>query len=77
MMKTTTFTSPYDGHITHLSIFEAHNAKATLLIVHGMAEHRVRYDAFAKYLSQNNINVYTMDLRGHNESLEDNTLGYS
>lgn len=77
MMKTTTFTSPYDGHITHLSIFEAHNATATLLIVHGMAEHRVRYDAFAKYLSQNNINVYTMDLRGHNESLEDNTLGYS
>lgn len=45
-----------------------------MIIVHGLAEHAKRYDSFATYLNKQNINVFSMDLRGHGDSL-DNGLG--
>ncbi len=47
------------------------NPKKQLIIIHGLAEHAVRYDNFAKYLNKEGINVYSMDLRGHGQSIED------
>ncbi len=36
-----------------------------MLLVHGLAEHAVRYDDFANFLNENGVTVYSMDLRGH------------
>lgn len=45
--------------------------KATVLIVHGMAEHIGRYASFATFLSQEDYHVYAYDQRGHGK-----TAGY-
>ena len=42
--------------------------KANVLIVHGMSEHAGRYNEFAKFLSNNGINVFSSDLRGHGKT---------
>ncbi len=53
------------------------NIKAVMLVVHGMAEHRKRYDEFATALSEQGIGVLTYDQRGHGESVNDSSeLGY-
>ncbi len=43
-------------------------AKATVIIIHGMAEHAQRYDDFAGFLNKNGFNVYTYDQRGHGKT---------
>lgn len=40
-------------------------AQAIVLIVHGMAEHAQRYDAFAQALADAGLDVHAFDLRGH------------
>ena len=51
--------------------------KAVMVIVHGMAEHRKRYDRFARKLADKGIGVLTYDQRGHGESVSDRCdLGY-
>lgn len=70
------FISKIDGHITHLSEFIVDKPKANVLILHGMAEHRFRYDGFAKFLNDHDINVYTLDIRGHGESKVDGYFGF-
>lgn len=48
-----------------------------LQIIHGMAEHIARYDAFANFLAENGVVVYGMDLAGHGKSVKDGEpLGY-
>ncbi len=42
--------------------------KASVVIVHGMAEHRQRYDKFAQFLEQNGYAVALYDLPGHGVS---------
>ena len=44
------------------------NAKANLLIVHGLHEHCERYHHVAKSLNDIGVNVFTFDLRGHGKS---------
>ena len=44
-------------------------------VVHGMAEHRRRYDPFAEYLSKNGYGIITSDLPGHGDNV-DETPGY-
>ena len=44
------------------------NARAGLLIVHGMAEHRGRYVDAVRRLTANGLACFTFDLRGHGES---------
>ncbi len=39
-----------------------------VIIIHGLAEHKGRYEDFIKQLSNNNISVFAVDLRGHGES---------
>jgi alpha-beta hydrolase superfamily lysophospholipase len=39
-----------------------------LVIVHGMMEHGKRYFEFAKFLQDNNVSTYILDLPGHGET---------
>lgn len=43
-------------------------ARAALLIVHGLAEHRGRYAGAVQRFTANNIAAFTFDLRGHGQS---------
>jgi alpha-beta hydrolase superfamily lysophospholipase len=44
------------------------NPKGSILIVHGLHEHCLRYAHVAKALNTIDLNVYTFDLRGHGQS---------
>ncbi len=44
--------------------------EAVLLILHGMAEHSLRYDGFATFLNSKGIAVYAPDHRGHGETAQ-------
>ena len=46
-------------------------AEAAVFIVHGMEEHRRRYEWFARRLAENHIVVMTYDLPGHGDSVEE------
>ena len=47
------------------------NPKKQMIIIHGLAEHAKRYDDFAQFLNKKGISVFSMDLRGHGESIDD------
>ncbi|MDD3503705.1 MAG: alpha/beta hydrolase [Eubacteriales bacterium] len=52
-------------------------ARGLILIIHGMAEHQLRYQSFAEYLSKHNYIVCTLDLPGHGRTAPDEKhLGY-
>ncbi len=57
-------------------IFEKDNPKACILIVHGMMEHKERYNEFAEYLNENDFAVFTYDLPGHGDSCQKEDRGY-
>jgi alpha-beta hydrolase superfamily lysophospholipase len=44
--------------------------RAVLHIVHGMAEHSLRYDKFARRLCDEGIEVWTADQRGHGKTAD-------
>ena len=46
-------------------------AKGVFQIVHGMAEHSLRYEGFASYLCDNGFAVYIHDHMGHGLSVKD------
>lgn len=50
---------------------------ASLLVVHGMAEHQGRYAEFAQFLADHDIAVMTFDHLGHGQQAKDtDTLGF-
>ena len=57
-----------DGYELALALFEAQNPKAVIQFIHGMEEHKDRYDAFAEFLSENGYICVTNDLRGHGKN---------
>ncbi|MGP9689204.1 alpha/beta fold hydrolase [Psychrobacter sp. AOP22-C1-C5] len=61
-------------HYLHHYFFEPSNKdtiiKATLLIVHGMAEHSGRYADFAQFLADQGIAVATYDQLGHGQTVK-------
>lgn len=61
-------------HYLHHDFFEPNSevtaVKATLLIVHGMAEHSGRYADFAQFLAGNGIAVATYDHLGHGQTIK-------
>jgi len=52
------------------------NVKAALFVVHGMQEHKERYESFAKYMNGRGYGVVLYDLPGHGQSLLDDTDGW-
>ncbi|MCI5774274.1 MAG: alpha/beta hydrolase [Erysipelotrichaceae bacterium] len=49
--------------------------KGAVLIIHGMCEHRKRYDDYARFLALAGYGVITYDQVGHGESIDD-VFGY-
>ncbi|HCX65834.1 MAG TPA: alpha/beta hydrolase [Eubacteriaceae bacterium] len=49
--------------------------KGAFLILHGMAEHALRYEDFADYLVERGYDVYAFDYRGHGANQHDGVLG--
>ncbi len=50
--------------------------RASVLILHGMAEHKKRYKHFATYLTSVGYDVFIYDQRGHGKDLRLFELGY-
>lgn len=66
-----------DGYITKVCHYSCpKRPKASILVLHGMAEHQKRYQAFALYLLNNGYDVYTYDHRGHGTDKKLSELGY-
>lgn len=66
-----------DGYITKLTYMCCgKKPKASILILHGMAEHQGRYSSFAQYLLEQDFDVYIYDHRGHGKDKKLNELGF-
>jgi len=50
--------------------------KGLVFIIHGIAEHMLRYDAFSKELNEEGFVVYGQDLRGHGKSIKNGKRGH-
>ena len=74
MSNTEQITSSDNTHYLHHTFFEPSDnttpITATLLIVHGMAEHSERYAEFAQFLADNGIAVATYDQLGHGQTVK-------
>ena len=64
----------YKTKVTHFICPE--KPKASILILHGMAEHQNRYQHFAKYLTSSGYDVFCYDHRGHGKDKLIKELGY-
>jgi alpha-beta hydrolase superfamily lysophospholipase len=56
------------GILLHVKNYIIKDAKANVLIIHGLNEHCGRYTHVASALNEIGISVYTFDLRGHGKS---------
>lgn len=66
-----------DGYVIKLTYYVCpQRPKASILILHGMAEHKKRYQHFAEYLVSNDFDVFIYDHRGHGADLKLSELGY-
>lgn len=66
-----------DNHKTILyHYFSSQEPKASILLLHGMAEHCNRYHNFAEYLCTNGMDVYLYDHRGHGRDKMIKELGF-
>jgi alpha-beta hydrolase superfamily lysophospholipase len=61
------------GTETKLAIWPCEEPKAVLHILHGMGEHKFRYEHFANFLNAHHIQVYAHDHLGHGESIDDDS----
>jgi acylglycerol lipase len=60
-----------NGILLHVKRDEVENAKASVILTHGIAEHSGRYDALTKALNDAKYNVIRYDVRGHGQSQGD------
>ncbi|TXR54717.1 alpha/beta fold hydrolase [Reinekea thalattae] len=70
------FIQAKDGHDIPVRLWRPNRVERLLVIVHGMAEYCERYAAFADWLTESNIAVVTLNLRGHGMDCNDDELGY-
>ncbi len=78
-MNEVTFTAikQKDGYITKLTHYVcSKRPKASILILHGMAEHQKRYQSFAEYLVNLGYDVFCYDHRGHGVDKKLSELGF-
>lgn len=64
------FTAKDKKKIKYLE-WKAENPEFCVEIVHGMHDHAMRYDEFARFLQANGISSYALDLRGHGMTAAD------
>lgn len=57
-----------DSYSLSARLFDCAHPKAVVNILHGMEEHKGRYDDFAAFLQKNGYAVLTCDMRGHGEN---------
>ena len=57
-----------DGTTLFARHWQATGPRATLLLVHGFGEQSGRYGEFGQHLSDNGVDVFAVDLRGHGRS---------
>jgi lysophospholipase len=67
-LKTEKMVKSFDSTSLYVSKLIPATVKATIVIVHGLAEHLGRYDELANTFAENNFAVYRFDLRGHGKS---------
>ena len=60
----------HDGKQLYCRYEEAENARALLLIVHGMSESGKRYSDFMEYLAARGVSSFCPDLRAHGNTAE-------
>jgi alpha-beta hydrolase superfamily lysophospholipase len=60
-----------DGLILSCIYSKAEKPKGMIQIIHGMIEHKERYEGFIEFLNQNGFTVIISDLRGHGKSIND------
>ncbi|NLJ95911.1 MAG: alpha/beta hydrolase [Clostridiales bacterium] len=66
-----------DDYVTKLTYFSSpKKPKASILILHGMAEHHKRYYDFAEYLVGLGYDVFLYDHRGHGTDKKLSELGF-
>ncbi|MDD3172650.1 MAG: lysophospholipase [Herbinix sp.] len=66
-----------DGYTIKLTQYVCpQKPKASILILHGMAEHQKRYQSFAEYLVNQGYDVYCYDHRGHGIDKKLSDLGF-
>lgn len=66
-----------DGHRLFLRTWnDVDKPVGTLHINHGMAEHSLRYDDFARYMNEQGFIVYAQDHRGHGLTKEEEEKGW-
>lgn len=66
-----------DGHKMFFRVWRADGeCRATLHLLHGMAEYSLRYSEFALYLNSLGITVYAQDHRGHGLTKEEDERGW-
>ena len=71
------FIKSFDKLNISLAIYETKNPKAIVQVVHGMCEHKERYDYLARKLQKKGYIVVLSDNRGHGKSVkEDSDFGY-
>ena len=61
-----------DGLVLKALYSKATHPKAVVVIVHGMVEHKERYNELIEKLNDNGYTAIIADLRGHGESINDN-----
>ena len=54
--------------LLHVKKDNVENAKATIIITHGIAEHSGRYQEITDVLNKEGFNVVRYDVRGHGQS---------
>lgn len=59
-----------DGYALSLAVFESEHPRGYIQIIHGMEEHKERYEAFAEQLRQVGFTVVTSDMRGMGNMLQ-------
>lgn len=68
--------SNVDHHQMNGTIYRPSKVEKMVLLIHGMADHELRYKEVATQLVKENCLVLCPDLRGHGRSPHDSTMGY-
>ena len=74
MKETLITTNPLDHQKVFANYYHHENAQGLVVLFHGMAEHKERYEKFALFLYEHQFSVLVCDHRGHGESFIDGQI---